>query len=166
MYNELKDDYVRLLKLHPHLAKGFNAQTFAPEYMKDFAIKPHPAYPIENLLCAADILISDYSSLIFEYSLLEKPMIFFAYDLEEYESGRAFYYDYQSFVPGEIVRDTDGIIREIRKCEFSFDKNRITEFKNKFMSACDGNSAKRIFDSIINPEQAVVEESQKEYAMK
>ena len=152
MYNELKDDYVLLLKLHPHLAKGFNAQTFAPEYMKDFAIKPHPAYPIENLLCAADILISDYSSLIFEYSLLEKPMIFFAYDLEEYESGRAFYYDYQSFVPGEIVRDTDGIIREIRKCEFSFDKNRITEFKNKFMSACDGNSAKRIFDSIINPE--------------
>lgn len=149
MYNELKDDYVLLIKLHPHLVKGFNARTFAPDYMKDFAIKPHPSYPIENLLCAADIVISDYSSLIFEYALLERPMIFFAYDLEEYEGDRAFYYDYKDFVPGPIVKDTDGIINHIRSIEKSFDKSAVISFRNKFMSACDGNSAKRIFDEII-----------------
>lgn len=149
LYNELKDDYVLLIKLHPHLVKGFNARTFAPEYMKDFAIKPHPSYPIENLLCAADAVISDYSSLIFEYSLLERPMIFYAYDLEEYEGDRAFYYDYRSFVPGEIVYDTDGIINEIKKSEASFDRERIIRFKNEYMSACDGNSSARIFDEII-----------------
>ncbi len=148
MYNELKDDYVLLIKLHPHLVKGFNAHTFAPEYMKDFAIKPHPSYPIENILCAADVIISDYSSLIFEYSILERPMIFFAYDLEEYENSRAFYYDYKDFVPGPIVKDTEGIIREIRNAEKHFDKDRIRKFRNGFMSACDGNSAKRIFDEM------------------
>lgn len=149
MYNELKDEYVLLIKLHPHLVKGFNAQTFAPDYMKDFAIKPHPSYPIENLLCAADIVVSDYSSLIFEYSLLERPMIFFAYDLDEYEDSRSFYYNYSSFVPGPIVKDTDGIINEIRKAEKSFDKEVVISFKNEFMSSCDGNSAKRIFDEMI-----------------
>ncbi len=149
MYNELKDDYVLLIKLHPHLVKGFNARTFAPDYMKDFAIKPHPAYPIENLLCAADIVISDYSSLIFEYSLLERPMIFFAYDLEEYDGSRSFYYDYESFIPGPIVKDTDGIIYEVRKSENGFDASEITAFRNKFMSACDGNSTKRIFYEMI-----------------
>ncbi len=149
MYNEFKDDYVLLIKLHPHLVKGFNAQTFVPDYMKSFAIKPHPGYPIENLLCAADILISDYSSLIFEYALLEKPMIFYAYDLEEYESSRAFYYEYRSFVPGKIVTDTDGLIDTISRIRHGYDKKKIAEFKDKFMSACDGKSAKRIFDEMI-----------------
>ena len=151
MYNELKDEYVLLIKLHPHLVKGFNAQTFAPDYMKSFAIKPHPSYPIENLLCAADILVSDYSSLIFEYALLERPMLFFAYDLEEYESSRAFYYDYKSFVPGNIVKDTKALIDEINKISYCFNKNEVIEFKNKFMSACDGKSAQRIFDEIVKP---------------
>ena len=148
MYNALKDDYVLLIKLHPHLVKGFNAHTFAPDYMKGFAIKPHPSYPIENILCAANVVISDYSSLIFEYSLLERPMIFFAYDLEEYEKGRSFYYNYREFIPGPIVKDTDEIINEIKKAENSFDKEKIRTFRNKFMSACDGNSAKRIFDEM------------------
>ena len=152
LYNSFKDDYVLLIKLHPHLVKGFNAQTFVPDYMKSFAIKAHPSYPIENLLCAADILISDYSSLIFEYALLERPMIFFAYDLEEYESNRAFYYNYRDFVPGEIVSDTQGIINEIKKAEQDYDKERIKNFKNKFMSACDGKSAERILNEIIKAE--------------
>lgn len=148
MYNELKDDYVLLIKLHPHLVKGFNANTFAPDYMKKFAIKPNPTYPIENILCAADMVISDYSSLIFEYSILERPMIFFAYDLEEYEDGRSFYYDYKDFIPGPIVKDTYEIIKEIRKSEKSFDIEKIRAFRKKFMSACDGNATKRIFDEM------------------
>lgn len=149
MYDELGDDYVLLIKLHPQLVKGFNAQTFVPDYMKAFAIKPNPSYPIENLLCAADILISDYSSLIFEYALLDKPMIFYAYDLEEYESSRSFYYDYKSFVPGPVVTDTTGVIDEIARIRQGYDQKRIYEFRDKFMSACDGNSAKRILDEII-----------------
>ena len=152
LYKELKDDYVLLIKLHPHLVKGFNARTFAPDYMKDFAIKPHPSSPIDSLLCASDIVISDYSSLIFEYSLLERPMIFYAYDLEDYESNRAFYYDYKTFVPGEIVKGTEGIIKEIKNIENGFDKEKIIRFRQEYMSACDGNSSKRIFDEITNSE--------------
>ena len=149
LFCNLKDDYVLLIKLHPHLVKGFNARTFAPEYMKDFAIKPHPSYPIENLLCAADIVISDYSSLIFEYSLLERPMIFYPYDLEEYKKSRSFYYEYTDFVPGKIVHSSEEIIQEIRNIEEGFDKQRVTDFKNRFMSSCDGKSTERIFNEII-----------------
>ena len=152
MYNALKDEYVLLIKLHPYLVKGFNARTFAPEYMRSFVIKTHPSYPIENLLCAADVVISDYSSLIFEYSILEKPMIFYPYDLEEYEKSRPFYYEYSDFVPGEIVRNTDEIIKAVRTVENSFDKHKVKEFKNKFMSACDGKSAERIFSEITKGE--------------
>ena len=148
LYNEFKDDYVLIIKLHPHLAKSINLNSAVPEHMSSFVINPMHSYPIENLLCSADILISDYSSLVFEYSLFEKPMIFYAYDLEEYESSRSFYYDYRNFVPGSIVTDTDGIIREIHSINNGYDKQKISEFKNKFMAACDGNSAKRIFDEM------------------
>ena len=149
MYNEFKDDFVLIIKFHPHLAKSFDMKKFVPDYMSDFAFKTWHTYPIENLLCAADILVSDYSSLVFEYSLLEKPMIFYAYDLDEYENSRSFYYEYRNFVPGNIVTDTDGLIDEIKNIQSGFDKQKIVEFKNKFMSACDGNSAKRIFDEMI-----------------
>ena len=76
-------------------------------------------------------------------------MIFYAYDLNEYESDRAFYYDYTSFVPGRIVTDTDGIINEIKSLEASFDKEKVIRFKNEYMSACDGKSSARIFDELI-----------------
>ena len=58
-------------------------------------------------------------------------------------------YEYTDFVPGPIVKDTDGIINEIRKAEKEFNPSKTVSFKNKFMSACDGNSAKRIFDEMI-----------------
>ena len=75
-------------------------------------------------------------------------MIFFAYDLEEYENGRSFYYDYKEFIPGPLVKNTDEIIDEIKKAEISFDKEKIRTFRNKFMSACDGKSTQRIFDEM------------------
>lgn len=149
LYKELSKNYVLIIKLHPHLAKKLNVTDTVPDYMKSFIINPKHNYPIDKLLCAADILISDYSSLVFEYALFEKPMIFYAYDLEEYESSRSFYYEYKNFVPGSIVTDTDGIINEIQNISNGYDKQKIIEFKNTFMSACDGNSAKRIFDEMI-----------------
>ncbi|MEG1243915.1 MAG: CDP-glycerol glycerophosphotransferase family protein, partial [Oscillospiraceae bacterium] len=99
---------------------------------------------VSVLLCACDILISDYSSLIFEYSLLARPMIFYAYDLDEYDRERSFYYPYREFVPGEIVSDTNQIINAVENIEKSFDSERVLQFCQKFMSACDGQSTKRI----------------------
>lgn len=144
----LSGEYVLLLKLHPFTEKKFDLTKEEREKFGDFVFNISALVSTQTALCAADILISDYSSLIFEFSLLERPMLFFAYDLEEYDRDRSFYYDYTSFVPGKIVTDTDEIIEAVQKGDFQ--KEKVRPFKEKFMSACDGNSTKRIADYAVN----------------
>lgn len=138
---EFADEYVLALKLHPFTAKKCKLSDADKEKYGSFVFDVS-ALPIETCLCAADLLIADYSSLIFEYALLDKPMLFYAYDLEEYDRDRSFYYDYRSFVPGKIVTTNDEIINAVKSGDFETDK--IPAFREKFMSACDGNSTKRI----------------------
>ena len=76
-------------------------------------------------------------------------MIFFAYDLADYDDSRSFYFDYETFVPGEIVTDTDAIIGEIRRLETDFDVEKVNRFKDDFMSACDGSSTERIINTVL-----------------
>ncbi len=149
LYEQLKDDYVFVMKLHPLTAKAFKITEEQQEKFGSFLFDVSKTASIDSALCAADIVISDYSSLIFEYSLLERPMIFYAYDLEKYENDRSFYFDYRSFVPGEIVDSTDGIIAEVKRLETEFDKAKVVGFKNDFMSACDGHSTERIIKAVF-----------------
>lgn len=150
-YGKLKEnfgsEYALVLKLHPFTAKKYKMSDEEKTLYGDFVFDAS-SMPIENALCAADILIADYSSLIFEYSLLgDKPMIFYAYDLDEYDRDRSFYFDYRSFVPGKIVTSNDEIIETIKSGDFETEK--IPEFRRKFMSACDGHSTKRICEYCI-----------------
>ena len=96
-----------------------------------------------QLLMVADCCITDYSSIVFEYSLMEKPMLFFAYDLAEYYDERGFYYPYETFVPGKIVTTTEGIIEGLRVWSDK-DRERIVDFKARYMSGCDGRATERI----------------------
>jgi len=136
-----------------------------------FLLKPHPRsrraipmpegetpfifdamhLPIEVLLCAADLVITDYSSLIFEYALLGRPMLFYAYDLENYAGARDFYYPYLEFIPGDMVWDSEGLIDGIQRNLFEgkFDAARVEAFREKFMSACDGHSTERILKNVL-----------------
>ena len=71
---------------------------------------------IEDLYIITDILITDYSSVMFDYSILNRPMLFFAYDLEDYkENLRGFYFDFVNDIPGPISRDTDQLIKDIKE---------------------------------------------------
>ena len=142
------NNYAILVKLHPLVAKGFSSESL-DENLKDFVYDISKTITISSALCFSDIVISDYSSLIFEYSLMEKPMIFFAYDLDEYNNGRSFYYNYEDFVPGKIVKTTEEIASAIKEADTSFDKEKVISFKNKFMSACDGKSTQRIFEYAV-----------------
>lgn len=145
-YGKLKeafgDEYALVLKLHPFTARKFGLTDEEKEKYGDFVFNGSNSVKIETALCAADILIADYSSLIFEYSLLNKPMLFYAYDLEQYEHDRSFYFEYKSFVPGKIVINNDEIIDAIKSGDFRAD--RIQAFREKFMGACDGECVKRI----------------------
>lgn len=142
MQNALSEEYVLLIKHHP-LVKA------RPAVPDSFAYDFSDKMSIEELICVSDICISDYSSLIYEYSLLEKPMIFFAYDLEEYFDERGFYYDYNELTPGPVFKGTDEIIDYIGNLEDKFDKAKVISFKEKFMSACDGNATERILTRVF-----------------
>lgn len=147
--SSLDDNTVFLIKLHPFAS---SVLTFSDEEKKaigDKIINISDTVSTETALCSADVVVTDYSSLIFEYALLSRPMIFYAYDLDEYEKERGFYYDYRSFVPGKIAKTTDELIDCIQNTKRDYNQTVINEFRNKFMSACDGHSTERIFEALI-----------------
>lgn len=143
------EEYIFYIKAHPFTAKQINLQYPEGIIEKDFAYNVSDIN-IETALCAADILITDYSSLIFEYSLLDRPMIFYAYDLNEYKKSRSFYSEYEEFVPGRIACNEDELIDSIS--EVNFDKDRIKAFRQKYMTACDGKSTERITEYLFGSE--------------
>lgn len=135
------EEYVLVCKLHPFVKD----HPVIPEEASDFAMDAEgTGLTIEDLLCCADICISDYSSLVFEYSLFEKPMIFYAFDYDEYCDWRGFYYDYSEFTPGPIVRTQDELFQAIRDCSDHFDPSLVIAFKKRFMDSCDGHATERI----------------------
>ncbi len=148
----LGDEYALVLKLHPRTAKMFQIPSPVKEIVGDFVFNATKCVEIDRALCAADLVISDYSSLVFEYSLLERPMLFFAYDLKEYDAARSFYFKYEDFVPGPIVTDTCQIIDTIRNLETACDLDKVRRFKADYMSACDGHSLERIAYEVLGVE--------------
>lgn len=152
-YEKFADEYVLLFKHHPLVKKR---PVIAEEY-KEFAMDCTETLSIEELICVSDICISDYSSLIFEYSLFEKPMLFYAYDLDKYFDWRGFYYDYHELAPGPICTTNEEMIEYIENIEENFEKEKVVAFKNKFMESCDGHATERI-------EQMVFGNDLKKYA--
>lgn len=117
---ELPEDVVLLLRFHPFVAERFreenlvNRDLTAEEARRVIDMSGYPG--VTTLLSVADILVTDYSSIVFEYAILKKPMVFYAYDLEDFEkNGRDFYEPYEEFVPGPVTRDEDGLIRELMR---------------------------------------------------
>jgi CDP-ribitol ribitolphosphotransferase len=144
MARALGEDYILVLKLHPSVRK----KAIIPKEIRHFVLNLS-SDEMNNVLAITDILISDYSSLIFEFALLKRPMLFFAYDLDQYINERGFYYDFESFVPGPIIETTEGLIKEIQANEFDLEK--IDEFKHKFFTYLDGCSSKRFVETLIEP---------------
>lgn len=137
---ELGNEYVIVCKHHPFVKNP----PIIPEELQHFARDLTKYLSIEDLLCCADICISDYSSLVFEYSLFEKPMIFYAYDYDNYCDWRGFYYDYSEFTPGPVVQTEDELLNSIKNIDTQFDKQKVIDFKEKFMGSCDGHATERI----------------------
>jgi CDP-ribitol ribitolphosphotransferase len=141
----LADDYVLVCKYHP-LVK---VRPPIPAALRDFAIDLTNAMDINDLICVADVLITDYSSLVFEYALLEKPVIFYAYDLEDYYDDRGFYYPYEELSPGPICRTNTEMVAYLEDMDARFDPERIREFTRDFMDGCDGHATERIAEMVF-----------------
>ena len=141
------DDAVLLIKHHPFVKQ----LPPIPAECADFAFDVTRDLPIDQLLCVADVCISDYSSLVFEYSLFGRPMAFFAYDLDDYCDWRGFYYPYEELTPGPVFRDNESLIDWVKRVDERFDKSEVDAFRSKFMSACDGFATERIYNAVFVP---------------
>lgn len=142
IFESFGDEYRIIIKHHPHVN---NKLVIEDEY-KDRVIDLSKNEELNELLFVTDILITDYSSVIFEAALLDIPMLFYAFDLDEYISRRGFYCEYISFIPGKLVENMDEIIDALLAGDFEADK--IIEFKKDFFDDLDGKSGKRASEFI------------------
>lgn len=129
--DQLGSEWFLVIKLHPHLQKHLKEK--------------HCPIPTEKILPVADVLISDYSSVIYDYILLMKPIVFYVPDLEYLQAKDQFYIDYNE-MPGQIVKnETELGDAVVHACE-RFDRDRMHQFKDKYMNACDGHALDRLVD--------------------
>ena len=141
---KLSDEYILVLRLHPKIKEFYSSDiTGNGDYIDCSDYKNE-----QELLLISDILITDYSSIMIEFGLLAKPVIFFAYDLDNYLSNeRGFYLDYKKDLPGPIVFSTDELISVI---DNGVDTSKLESFIKMEAGAVDGNSSKRIVDFVLN----------------
>lgn len=144
LYEQLGEEYAIIIKLHPFCKERIDI----PEEYSDYIIDLSTEDELNDLLFVTDLLVTDYSSVIFEASLLSVPMLFYAFDLYDYISSRDFYYNFETFVPGKIVFNEHELIESIRNKDFESEK--IEEFKTKFFDHLDGKSSQRVADLILN----------------
>ncbi len=130
---ELEDDYILLLRTHAYTNKVMGIEF--NEFIRDFSEYPE----INDLLIVADILISDYSATIFDYSILERPIICFGYDHDQYFTERGFYIDLEKELPSGVIETQQEVIRKIKTMDYQKECEKVAQFKNKYLEV--GGSA-------------------------
>ncbi|MFN2417325.1 MAG: CDP-glycerol glycerophosphotransferase family protein [Candidatus Limnocylindria bacterium] len=137
-------DAVVIVKMHPFVRQ----QVPIPARFGDRIIDGSPALiDVNDLLFAVDLLITDYSSIVFEFSTLLRPMLFFAYDLEDYVATRDFYVPFEEFVPGRIVGSFDELMNAIRHDAYQVEK--VPSFASRHFDRLDGHATDRVIDELI-----------------
>ncbi|MGG0051311.1 CDP-glycerol glycerophosphotransferase family protein [Bacillus atrophaeus] len=133
LINELNGDYILFVKLHPALRNKITVLSDG-EYVKDVS-----DFRLKDLFIASDILITDYSSVPFEYAFLNKPMLFFTYDLKEYDEKRGLIDDYKAVIPGKACMNSGSLLEEI--ADPSADTEQIKRFSQKWNLYSKGSSS-------------------------
>jgi teichoic acid glycerol-phosphate primase len=134
----LGNEYVLLLKLHPAVKNKVQIPAHLDHFVFDFT----EYYSMNDLLFISDLLITDYSSIPFEYSLLNRPMIFYLYDFEEYQQERGLWDNYLELLPGPVANSTEEVCHLIN--ENKFDYNKIKDFSTKWNQYSTGKSSENV----------------------
>jgi len=158
--------YVFLFKWHPGHYYQMQKQGIIPydlEKYENFFYDFSDKRDINELLFITDILITDYSSVIFDYALLNKPVIYFVYDYEKYQQDRGLYFELEDYIYGNITKNTAELIEAIEEGNVLEEKRK--QFINKFMSACNGsatrNTCQWIFENDLDfIKEGVLKESE------
>ena len=146
---ELGDEYVLLFKPHYLIINKF-ADT---EELKGFLYNVDASSEISDLYLIADALVTDYSSVFFDYAILKRPIYFYMYDLESYrEELRGFYIDIYKDLPGNIYEIEDEMLKDIRSGRFDYE--RLNAFNARFNEHEDGHASQRVIDIVFGEAKA------------
>ena len=137
----LGDGYILLFRAHYEVVQGLNIQD------NDF-VREMSAYPqLEDLMIVSDLLISDYSSIFFDYSIMHKPMLCFAYDYEHYTRERGLYFDIREYLPN--AKDENELLLLIQQSDTTIKNKGVERFQKTFVTVF-GNASRRSLDIIAD----------------
>jgi len=126
---KLQDEYVVLFRTHAFTTKVLNLE------FNDF-IRDSSSYDnLNHLLLISDILVTDYSTIVFDFSILEKPFLCFGYDYEEYKRERGFYIDLEEEYPLGVQDNEDEILDLVLKMDYQEQCKKVNQFKAKYIEA-------------------------------
>ena len=145
----LGEDHVVVFKPHYLI---INEQADDPQ-LEGFLYSIGADQDISSLYLIADVLVTDYSSVFFDYAILGRPIYFYMYDLDSYrEELRGFYIDIYSDLPGDIYEDEETMLKDIR--EGNFDRERLSQFNARFNEHEDGHASQRVIDIVFGEERS------------
>lgn len=143
LYEYCGDDTVIMFRMHHFVREPVPIPAEYADRMRDFSTFPNG----NDLLHVVDLLVTDYSSIIYEYSLLKRPMLFFAYDKDVYATTRGFHRDYVETAPGKVCTTFDGLMRALQ--EDDFEEWRRDAFVEHNFDHVDNHSSDRVIDWLI-----------------
>ncbi|MEK4947766.1 CDP-glycerol glycerophosphotransferase family protein [Carnobacterium sp. FSL W8-0810] len=143
MHEELGNSYALLIKKHPHDVHLYKSEEFSGFVYDDIT-----EFKMEEILAITDCLVTDYSSIPFEYSLLEnaKKIIFYCYDKKYYSETTGLQKDFSNWAPGDIVYTIDELLESINKKN----NTNFAKFNEQWNTYNDGNAKLRVIQHIKN----------------
>lgn len=147
LYEELGDKYIILLRMHYFIADNIDTAGY-----ENFAYNLSKYDDISELYLISDLLITDYSSVFFDYANLQRPILFFTYDLEKYrDTLRGFYIDIEKEVPGPLLKTSEEVIQAIKHIGDIQEqyKLRYQMFYEKFCNWDDGRASDQIVKHVF-----------------
>jgi CDP-glycerol glycerophosphotransferase (TagB/SpsB family) len=145
MHRVLGEDHALLLKLHPFIRDAVHV----PEALREFVLDVSGDPDVNELMLVSDVLVTDYSSVIYEFALLGRPIVFLAPDDGAYDEERGFYFDFRRDAPGPIVDTTEELAALIRAGDF--DLEQVAAFRDASFDEPPGGATARLVDRVILP---------------
>ncbi|KPC82570.1 bifunctional glycosyltransferase/CDP-glycerol:glycerophosphate glycerophosphotransferase [Streptomyces sp. NRRL S-4] len=145
----LGDDHVLLVRRH-YLVGGSIPES---DFVRD--VSRHP--DVAELMLISDVLVTDYSSLMFDFAQTGRPMLFHTYDLEHYrDTLRGFCFDFENRAPGPLITDSAAVVEALRDPDAATAGHRAAyaAFRESFCDLDDGTAAAQVVDRMLKGEQA------------
>lgn len=141
---QLSEEYVFIVKYHYLVADKVDWSPY-----KGFVYTFDETKDIAWLYLVSDMMITDYSSVMFDYSLLRRPMFFFAYDLDDYKDNlRGFYFDFVEEAPGPISKETKQLITDIKEYDSQQWEKKYEAYHKKYNHVDDGHASEKVIEII------------------